>query len=398
MKTSAAGLAFVAREEGTVLHTYIDVVGVPTIGVGHALRPGESFPNGITMQQAMDILSRDIGTAEGAVNSGVKVPITQEQFDAMVSFTFNCGTGAFKGSGILKKLNAGDIEGAADEFLKWTHGGGKELPGLVARRKRERALFLKGIVLKSSIPKVALPSVPGESPGDKLVRLVRSCVGLSLSSKREDLGMLVARGVDKPEAVVGITTNCATTALGIMAEAGVKHKLLNQPYVSGMAVAWIRQIGQDLGALVKYDPKGPQPKPGSLLRYNTAGKNDDHVEWLLTPIGANGEAEHAGGGRADNAITAGTGNVLTSWGRPLVEWLDPDKLMIDVIAKPVEPEAPETPVVPEPAPEPEPEPVPLPEPLPGPPPAPIVVTTKPAWKSIVDFVMMLIGLLAKRGK
>lgn len=156
MKTSEAGLAFIAREEGTVLHVYIDVVGVPTIGVGHVLLPGESFPNGITKNQALAILAKDIVVAETAINNGVRVPINQHQFDALVSFTFNCGTNAFKTSTLLKKLNAIDYQGAADELLKWTKGGGKDLPVLVGRRKRERALFL------TSMPAELVPPVPVE--------------------------------------------------------------------------------------------------------------------------------------------------------------------------------------------------------------------------------------------
>ncbi len=395
MKTSEAGLAFVAQEEGTVLHVYKDPVGIPTIGVGHVVRPGESFPNGITKQQALEILAKDIGIAEHAVNTGVKVPISQNQFDAMVSFTFNCGGGAFKSSGLLARLNEGKYEAAADEFLKWVRASGQVLPGLVARRKRERAMFMKDVVMKPSA--VAKPSVPGESAGEKLIRLVKAHVGVSLVSRKNELGTLVARGVDTPEAVVGITTNCATTALGIMALAGVKHSLLSKPYVNGMAVAWVRQIAQELGALVKYDPKGPKPKAGALLRYVTAGKNDDHVEWLLSDVAADGTATHAGGGRADNAVTEATGNVLSSWGRPLVEWIDPDKLGIDVVAALPEVAEPEPePVLPEPTPvvvvEPAPEPTPTPGPI-------VPVPPKPSpWLAMWNFFSMLINLFMKRGQ
>lgn len=183
-----------------------------------------------------------------------------------------------------------------------------------------------------NVPYATLPSVPGEQPGEKLVRIVLDHVGCSLSRNREKLGELVSRNVDKPEAVVAIATNCATTALGVMAFAGVRHELLNKPYVSGMAVGWCRIIGQDLGALVKYTGKsGPQPKVGSLLRYNTSGKNDDHVEWLLSTMDERGSADHGGGGRPNNAVTREYGGVMHSYGRPLVEFWDPDKLGIDVV-------------------------------------------------------------------
>ncbi|WP_312069487.1 lysozyme, partial [Acinetobacter sp.] len=78
-----------------------------------------------------------------SVNNLVKVPLSQNQFDALVSLTYNIGSTAFKNSTLLKKLNAKDYAGAADQFLRWNKGGGKVLKGLVRRREAERALFLK---------------------------------------------------------------------------------------------------------------------------------------------------------------------------------------------------------------------------------------------------------------
>lgn len=160
MKTSEAGLKFIAQEEGTVLHVYLDPVGIPTIGVGHVLRPGESFPNGITKEQALQLLAQDVRIAEQAVLSNTKVPLNQNQFDALVSFVFNCGGGAYKTSTMLKKLNAGDYEGAANELPRWVYASGKKLPGLVARRNRERALFLKPVPQPVAPP----PSPPSPPP------------------------------------------------------------------------------------------------------------------------------------------------------------------------------------------------------------------------------------------
>lgn len=162
MKTSEAGLKFVAQEEGTVLRVYLDPVGIPTIGVGHVVRPGESFPNGITKEQALQILAQDIRVAEHAVTSNTKVPLNQNQFDALVSFVFNCGGGAYKSSTMLKKLNVGDYEGAANELLRWVYASGKKLPGLVARRNRERALFLKPVAQPVPPPAPVEPPKPVE--------------------------------------------------------------------------------------------------------------------------------------------------------------------------------------------------------------------------------------------
>ncbi len=177
-----------------------------------------------------------------------------------------------------------------------------------------------------------LNSLPGESAADKIVRLVNSYVGCSLSERREDLGKLVARGVDDPNVVVTITTNCGTSALGIEALAGVKDPLLDKKYVSGEAIAWVRQIAINLGALVKYTGKnGPQPKRGDLMHYFDVGKNNNHVEWCLSDPDENGVAEHGGGGRSNNAITKSTSSVYTNYYRPLQEIIDVDKLGIEIV-------------------------------------------------------------------
>lgn len=149
MKTSAAGEAFIAREEGEVLHVYKDAAGLDTIGVGHRLRPGEAYPDGITHDGAMSLLAGDLGTAEAEVNRDVTVPIGQNSFDALVSFAFNCGTGALRESMLHRLVN----EGAAPEnitaaFEMWDKrrdpksGALVVDAGLLNRRKAEAALFL----------------------------------------------------------------------------------------------------------------------------------------------------------------------------------------------------------------------------------------------------------------
>lgn len=146
MKTSEHGLGLLAGWEGEVDHVYPDQAGIPTIGVGHRLRPGESFPNGITHEQALEILSKDVATAEAGVNADVKVPLSQNQFDATVSFTFNDGCGALAKSTLLQLLNEGNYAGAAAHFTDWDHisQGGKLVvsEALLNRRRAEAALFL----------------------------------------------------------------------------------------------------------------------------------------------------------------------------------------------------------------------------------------------------------------
>lgn len=132
---------FVAKWEGLRLTTYLDAVGVPTIGWGHT---GPDVHMGMTISRAraMQLLVMDLREAAAAVSRLVKVPITVRQRIALISFAFNCGIGALEESTLLRKLNAKDYQGAADEFLKWDHAGGSRLLGLTRRRRAERWLFL----------------------------------------------------------------------------------------------------------------------------------------------------------------------------------------------------------------------------------------------------------------
>lgn len=140
---SGHGLDFIAGYEGFVDHVYRDAVGIPTIGYGHVVKPGEHFPNRIAHAGALALLRRDANLAEVAVRDAVKVPLTQNEYDALVSFAYNVGGGALRSSTLVRKLNEGHDREAADEFLKWTKAGGRVLPGLLRRRNEERALFMR---------------------------------------------------------------------------------------------------------------------------------------------------------------------------------------------------------------------------------------------------------------
>ena len=142
MNISDTGIAAIKSYEGVRLNAYLDSVGVPTIGVGHTL--GVKISDTITADQADEFLRADLEDAEDAVNQLVKVPLNQGQFDALVSFVFNLGRGSLQRSTLLKLLNAGDYDGAADQFLVWNQAGGRVLPGLVKRRTSERIMFLTG--------------------------------------------------------------------------------------------------------------------------------------------------------------------------------------------------------------------------------------------------------------
>lgn len=143
MQISDKGLALIREFEGCVLHVYNDTAGKPTIGIGHLIRPGEDFSGGITEAQAIDLLRKDVSLAVLAVNAYVKVPINQNQFDALCSFTYNLGAGSLRGSTLLALLNAGKMDDAANEFPKWARAGGQVSSGLLRRRQAERSLFLE---------------------------------------------------------------------------------------------------------------------------------------------------------------------------------------------------------------------------------------------------------------
>lgn len=139
MQISNAGLDLIKQFEGLYLKAYRCPAGVPTIGYGHTA--GVAMGQTITQQQADDYLRRDVRQFERAVERLVSVPLTQGQFDALVSFAFNLGEGALAQSTLLRLLNAGDYAGAAAQFDRWNKAGGRVLPGLVRRRAAERALF-----------------------------------------------------------------------------------------------------------------------------------------------------------------------------------------------------------------------------------------------------------------
>lgn len=141
MQLSAAGLRLLKDCEGFRAMAYRDVAGLETIGYGHRLGVRESFPNGVTLEEAETILAGDIATAEQAVLRLVKAPLTQGQFDALVDFVFNLGAGRLAASTLLKELNAVRFDAAAEQLLQWDHCGAQENAGLKARREAEFRLF-----------------------------------------------------------------------------------------------------------------------------------------------------------------------------------------------------------------------------------------------------------------
>lgn len=141
MKISQTGIDLIKSFEGLELKAYQDVVGVWTIGYGSTgphVKPGMV----ITPKEAEDLLRKDVSRFEACVDKQVTVPLSQNQFDALVSFAFNLGCGNLASSTLLRKLNVKDYKGASLEFVKWNRAGGKVLAGLTRRREAEKALFL----------------------------------------------------------------------------------------------------------------------------------------------------------------------------------------------------------------------------------------------------------------
>lgn len=143
MQTSSTGVRLIKSFEGFSSHPYKCPAGIWTIGYGHTLgvKEDSSF---ITERYASDILQDDLAKFESSVKRLIKIPIEQNEFDALVSFCFNLGGGSLQRSTLRQKLNRGDKEGAAKEFPKWCYAGGRKIKGLLRRRIAEQNMFLGG--------------------------------------------------------------------------------------------------------------------------------------------------------------------------------------------------------------------------------------------------------------
>ncbi|AOK62551.1 lysozyme [Burkholderia ubonensis] len=141
-RTGTQGIELIKHFEGLRLARYLDAVGKPTIGYGHLILPHERFTRPLTPAEADALLRQDLRSAELSLRKLLRVPVTQQQFDALMSFVFNLGSGRLRSSTLLRYLNAGAPAHAADQFLVWNKAGGRPLAGLTRRRQAERALFL----------------------------------------------------------------------------------------------------------------------------------------------------------------------------------------------------------------------------------------------------------------
>jgi lysozyme len=142
---SQNGIALIKRFEGYSAKIYICAAGYPTIGYGHLVRGDEAqlFKHGITEAMAEALLIKDVLSAEKSVLRLIQAPLTDGQFDALVSFTFNLGGGALQRSTLRRKVNRQEHEDVPAEFMKWVWAGGKKLKGLIRRREAEVRFYIR---------------------------------------------------------------------------------------------------------------------------------------------------------------------------------------------------------------------------------------------------------------
>ena len=194
MNISQEGLKLIKDSEGLRLNAYLDPVGIPTIGYGTIRYPdGRKVRLGdrITERDAEALLTFECDAVSKGVSELVEVSVNQNQFDALVSFSYNLGLGSLRDSTLLKKLNQSDYQGAAEEFPRWNkgivNGIKQELPGLTTRRARERELFLK---------------VKGEGSAIKVEESPRDKVTLVEGYHQDDKDVIVAWNKDQVVEIV----------------------------------------------------------------------------------------------------------------------------------------------------------------------------------------------------
>jgi lysozyme len=139
MNISNTGIDLIKHFEGCETEAYLCPAGVPTIGYGHI--KGVQMGDSITEAQAHEMLVEELEEYEGYVNTKVTVDLNQNQFDALVSWVYNLGSGNFTGSTLLKVLNSGDYSGVPEQIMRWNKAGGRVLEGLTRRRQAEADLF-----------------------------------------------------------------------------------------------------------------------------------------------------------------------------------------------------------------------------------------------------------------
>lgn len=186
---SLAGLIGIQNHEGVVHKVYLDPVGIPTACVGHTTTVTKAdVGKKMSAEVCRRLLAQDVSVAEAAVRKYVKQPLTQGQYDALVSFTFNVGARNFANSTLLKQHNLGNCWGAGYQFTRWVYAKDKKLPGLVVRRADERKLYEADCDITQTpqtlqgYQRVSLQRLPSQAQDPMVLRTV----GLSWVLRREE--------------------------------------------------------------------------------------------------------------------------------------------------------------------------------------------------------------------
>ena len=301
MRISEKGLAMIEKFEGCLLKASNKLDGVWTIGYGQTGRYyGKRVRRGMTTtKEEAHAWLRDhsIKTYEDAVTQAVKVPLNQNQFDALVSFTYNVGVGALKQSTALRKLNAGDYAGAADALTMWTKCNGKVLAGLVRRRKEERALFLTPVTQ----PQTGNTDLLRKGDRGDDVKLLQHRLNILGSQLAED-GIW---GVKTDQAVRNYQYKAGLTVDGIVGPktqaALIKDAILARAAEIGAYLVKHKWHYQDKTYRAKstFDATRKLEHPGATCSH--------YVSWVLQDVGlltAGKRISH------DNGKVTGTGNLL----------------------------------------------------------------------------------------
>ena len=194
MNISETGIQLIKKFEGCSLKAYKCPAEIWTIGYGHTsgVKEGQT----ITREQAEELLIQDLRPFEIGVNNLVNVPLNQNKFDALVSFCYNLGTGNLKKSTLLKLLNKGDYNGAAEQFDRWVYAGGKKLNGLVKRRAAEKKLFLTKVTVstKYKVTANALNVRTGPGQNYKRIKLIYRNELVEIIHTENNWGLLINDG------------------------------------------------------------------------------------------------------------------------------------------------------------------------------------------------------------